>query len=59
MKKYFMIVFMTIVIIGLGICFIERNDSNPVSSDIEESIAYGVEDISDDLSTVSNLNNCL
>lgn len=53
-----MIVFMTIVIIGLGICFIERNDSNPVSSDIEESIAYGVEDISDDLSTVSNLNNC-
>ncbi len=57
MKKYFMIVFMTIIIIGLGICFIDIDDSGPVSSSIEESITYGVEDIPDDLSTVSDLNN--
>ena len=57
MKKYFMIVFMTIIIIGLGICFIDIDDSGPVSSSIEESITYGVENIPDDLSTVSDLNN--
>lgn len=56
MKKYFFILIMTILIIILGICFIDRNDSNLVSSNVEESITYGVEIIPNDLSTVLNLN---
>lgn len=55
MKKYFTIVFITIIIIILGVYFIDRNDSDLVNSNIEESITYGVENIPNDLSDVSNL----
>ncbi|MDO5517724.1 MAG: ABC transporter substrate-binding protein, partial [Clostridium sp.] len=57
MKRYFMIIFMTIIAVVLCICFVDKNDSNLVSSNIEDSITYGVEDIPQDLSTVSGLNN--
>lgn len=57
MKKYFMIIFMTIIAVVLCICLIDKNDSSLVSSNAEDSITYGVEDIPNDLSTVSGLSN--
>lgn len=57
MKKYFMIIFMTIITVVLCICLIDKNESSLVSSNAEDSITYGVEDIPNDLSTVSALNN--
>lgn len=51
-----MVVFISIIIIILGITFIDRKDSNVASTSVAKSITYGVEDIPDDLSTISNLN---
>lgn len=56
MKKYFIIIFITILTVVLCICFIDKNDSSLVNSKVENSIMYGVEEIPNDLSTVSNLN---
>lgn len=56
MKKYFIIVFITILTVVLCVCFIEKNDSSTVNSNVENSITYGVEDIPEKLSTISNLN---
>lgn len=55
-KKYFIVLFISIIIIILGISFIDRNNSNVASTNVAKSITYGVEDITDDLSTISNLN---
>ena len=55
-KKYFIVLFIFIIVIILGVNFIDKNDSNVSSTNVAKSITYGVEDIPDDLTTVSNLN---
>lgn len=55
-KKYFIVLFIFIIVIILGVNFIDKNDSNVSSTNVAKSITYGVEDIPDDLTTISNLN---
>ena len=49
MKKYIILILITIIIVAFGISFIEYDDSSAANVGLQEGITYGVESIPNDL----------
>lgn len=57
MKKYIILILITVIILAFGISFIEYNDSSSANVGLEESITYATESIPNDLKNTSKLSN--
>lgn len=55
MKKYIILILITIIIVAFGISFIEYDDSSAANVGLQEGITYGVESIPNDLKNISEL----
>lgn len=57
MKKYIILILITVIIVAFGISFIDYDNISATNVGLEEGITYGVESIPNDLKSVSTLSN--